>query len=99
MADQLTELNSAIFTFSPDDMTFSDGNFLGLYQPDSDSTRIDMFVQEGGSPENVYVLNADPVGDILFSESSSDRNDYPLVSVQTGLYYVSFYMVQCMSSM
>ena len=83
--DQLTEISPSMFTFSPDNMNFSDGDYLGLYLPSQGVRTIDLILQEGGGPENVYVFDPDPVSDILFSESSNDRNDYPLVSVQTGV--------------
>jgi len=81
-------------------LPFREGDFLGIFQPDRDTSRLRAYyIDKIGPPNYYYDPDSDnpPLGVFLFpSSSTSNQDDQPLVAVEISklsLLYLTVYSV------
>ena len=81
----ITQISNDIYSISPANINFEEGDSIGLHQPRSDETRIDIMFQDGGSYGTIYQTSNNPISELSLE---STTNDYLLAEVTTGLFMV-----------
>ena len=100
--DTYTKINSSLITpneiqgspnvheFIPSTpLQFTDGDILGVHQPEFMPSRFVLFQQRNTGPENYNRFRSNPQSTFTISSSAS-LYDYPLVSVEGKILYVSW---------
>ena len=82
---------SSVYEHTPSSpLPFQEGDFLGIFQPDSSTSRLRVYYIDNVGPPNYYYdpddlglnVNTPPFGRFLIISSTSTQNDQPLVAVE-----------------
>ena len=87
---------NSVYEYTPSSpLPFQEGDFLGIFQPDSSTSRLRVYYIDNVGPPNYYYdpddldlnVNTPPVGPFQINSSTSTQNDQPLVAVEISKFF------------
>ena len=100
-----TDNANSVYEYTPSSpLPFREGDFLGIFQPGSNTSRLRVHYIDNVGPPNYYYgpddfnqtlnVNTPPIDVFRITSSTSTQNDQPLVAVEVSL----FSLVTCDST-